>query len=51
MECFSGMIAVYVGATMYAYLGKKGTFYTAFGFILIGGTFIYLIESKTLLVP
>ena len=51
MECISGMIAVYCGATMYKHLGKKGTFYTAFGFIFVGGSMIYAIESKTILVP
>ena len=51
MECLSGMFAVYVGATIYAYFGKKGTYYAAFGFILFGGSIIYLIESKTILVP
>lgn len=50
-EQCAALLAVYVGANLYAKLGKKTAFIFAYSLALGGGILIYLLESKSIDVP
>ena len=50
-EGIAGVLAIVVGAQIYARLGKKRAFLLGYGLAFLGGIIIYLLESNILALP